>query len=169
MIHARQATATVSPFFPYLLFNPPRRDLEPRASCCALCTRQGNQDLVSVLVAEIDTGLSDTLAKGLFTLSNPDSGVVKLLVGLVGAFGVTDLRLEIVLFVDDKVANTLEVGELGVCVDVHLDDTVDDGRADLVLGRTGSTVEDQVPEGARSVSCCVRFLSGTIVFLRFID
>ena len=67
-----------------------------------------------------------------------------LLVGLVGSLGVTDLRLKVVLLVLDEVSDTGKVGPLGVGVDVHLDDTVDNGLSDLVLGRSGSTVEDKV-------------------------
>jgi hypothetical protein len=98
--------------------------------------------LTSVLVSKIDTSLPDSLGQGLFTFPNPNSGIVLLLVGLIGTFGVTDLRHEVVLLVENKVSDTGQVGELGVGVDVHLDDTVDDGSSDLILGRTGSTVED---------------------------
>lgn len=36
---------------------------------------------------------------------------------------------------------------LGVGVNVHLDNTIDDSLADLILGRTGATVEDEEPVG----------------------
>jgi len=101
-----------------------------------------SQTLVSVLVSEIDTSLPNPLGQGLFTLSDPNSGIVVLLVGLVGSVGVTDLSHEVVLLGEDKVSDTGEVSELGVGVDIHLDNTVDDGCSDLLLGRTGSTVED---------------------------
>lgn len=101
-----------------------------------------HKNLVSVLVSKINTSLPNSLRQGLFTLPNPNSGVVLLLVGLVGSFGVTDLRHEVVLFGEDKVSDTGQVGELSVGIDVHLDDTVDDGSLDFLLGRSRSTVED---------------------------
>jgi hypothetical protein len=107
--------------------------------------------LTSVLVSKIDASLPNSLRQGLFTLPNPNSGVVLLLVGLVGSLGVTDLRHEVVFLGKDKVSDTGQVGELGVGVDVHLDNTVLDGSVDLLLGRTGSTVEDEVSD---MVSCC---------------
>jgi hypothetical protein len=66
-----------------------------------------------------------------------------LLVGLVGSVGVADLRLEVTLLGLEEVAHADEVGVLGIGVDVHLDDTVGNGRLDLFLGGTGSTVEDE--------------------------
>lgn len=74
-----------------------------------------------------------------------------LLVRLVGSLGVTDLSLEVVLLVLDEVSDTGEVSPLGVGVNVHLDDTVDNGLSDLVLGRTGSTVEDKVADASAKV------------------
>lgn len=41
--------------------------------------------------------------------------------------------------------DTSEVGELGVGVDVHLNNTVGDSSLDLLLGGTGATVENEVP------------------------
>ena len=100
--------------------------------------------LVSASVAQVLASLLDTGGKGLLTLSDPNSGVVRLLVRLVGSLGVTDLGLEVVLLLEDKVSDTGKVSPLGVGVDVHLHDTVVDGLLDLVLGRSGSTVEDKV-------------------------
>lgn len=102
--------------------------------------------LVPVLVAQVDTSLLDSLDKSLFTFPNPDSGVVLLLVGLVGALGITNLSHEVVLLLEDEVTDTAEVSPLGVGVNVHLNDTVDNSLSDLILGRTGTTVEDEVPD-----------------------
>ena len=44
---------------------------------------------------------SDTLGHGLLTLTDPDTGVVVLLVGLVVTVGVTDLGLEVARLVLD--------------------------------------------------------------------
>jgi hypothetical protein len=98
--------------------------------------------LVSVLISEINTSLPNPLGQGLFTLSDPNSGIVVLLVGLISSVGVTDLSHEVVLLGKDKVSDTGQVSELSVGIDVHLDDTVNDGSSDFLLGRTGSTVED---------------------------
>lgn len=65
--------------------------------------------LIPVVVTQVGISLLDTGVKGLFTLSDPYSGIVVLLVGLVSSIGVTDLSLEVILLVLDKVTDTLEV------------------------------------------------------------
>ena len=100
----------------------------------------------TVYVAEVGAGLLDAGGEGLFALADPDAGVVELLVGLVCALGVADLGLEVAGLGLDKVADAGEVGELGVGVDVHLDDAILDGGLDLLLGRTGATVENEEAE-----------------------
>lgn len=102
--------------------------------------------LVPVFVAQVDTGFLDSLDESLLTLPNPDSGVVLLLVGLVGTIGVTNLSHEVVLLLEDEVTDTAEVSPLGVSVNVHLNNAVDNSLSDLILGRTGTTVEDKVPD-----------------------
>jgi hypothetical protein len=92
---------------------------------------------------EVLKGLLGALGHGLLTLTDPDTGVEVLLVGLVGAVGVTDLGEEVVLLVEDVVTDTGEVGPLHVSVDVDLDDTVADGLLELLLGGAGATVEDE--------------------------
>ena len=84
-----------------------------------------------------------TLAHGLLTLTDPDTGVEVLLVGLVLTIGVTDHGHEVVLLVQDVVPDTGQVGVLHVSVNVDLDDTVADGLLVLVLGGAGATVEDE--------------------------
>lgn len=93
--------------------------------------------------AKVSKGLFATRSHGLLTLANPNTRVEELLVRLVGAIGVADLAHEVVLLVQDVVADTEQVGPLRVGVDVHLDHTVADGGADLVLLGTGSAVEDE--------------------------
>lgn len=97
-----------------------------------------------VLSVEDVQSLSDSGRHGLLTLSNPDSWVEVLLVWLVLTIWVTDLRHDVVLLVEDVVTNTSEVSVLTVSVQVDLDNTVLDGGVELLLGRTGTTVEDQV-------------------------
>jgi hypothetical protein len=115
---------------------------------------------------EVGEGLSDTLAHGDLTGTDPDTRVVEpgwritladilegcsmkrnkknlLLVGLVSTVGVADLAGKVVLLADHVVADTLGVGELHVSVDVDLDDTVGDGVLELLLGGAGATVEDK--------------------------
>lgn len=84
-----------------------------------------------------------TLAHGLLTLTNPDTGVERLLVGLVGTLGVTNGGHQVVLLVQDVVTDTGQVGVLHVGVNVDLDDTVADGLLVLLLGRARATVEDE--------------------------
>lgn len=105
-------------------------------------------NLKTVLVSEIGASLTNTGGHGLLTLADPDTGVVVLLVGLVGTVGVADLGCDVVLLVEDKVADTGEVSPLGVGVDVHLYDTSVDGSGNLLLGGSGATVEDK--EAVRS-------------------
>ena len=54
-------------------------------------------------VAQICARLLDTGGKGLLTLTDPNTRVVELLVGLVSALGVADLGLEVLELVDDEV------------------------------------------------------------------
>jgi hypothetical protein len=76
--------------------------------------------LVPVVVAQIRARLLDTRVERLLTLPDPNTGVVVLLVGLVGSVRVSDLGLEVVLLVLDKVSDTGEVGPLTASAHVHL-------------------------------------------------
>lgn len=71
------------------------------------------------------------------------SWVEVLLVWLILAIWVADLLQEVVLLVEDVVSDTGEVSVLQVSVEVDLDDTVADGVEELLLGGSGSTVEDE--------------------------
>lgn len=84
-----------------------------------------------------------TLAHDLLTLTDPDTGVEVLLVGLILTIGVTDGGQEVVLLAQDVVTDTGQVGVLHVSVDVDLDDTVANGLLVLLLGGAGATVEDE--------------------------
>lgn len=106
-------------------------------------TSHRRQHLQLTSSVEVGKGLLDTHAHGLLTLANPDAGIEGLLVGLISTVGVTDLGHEVVLLVEDEVTDTGQVGELHVSVDVDLDDTVADGLLELLLGRAGTTVEDE--------------------------
>ena len=99
---------------------------------------------VRLLRAELLHGNTDTLAHGLLGLATPDTGIVKLLVGLVGASGVADLSLEVVVLLLLKGTETVPVGPLGVGINVHLDHAGLDGGLDLLIGGSGSTVHDEV-------------------------
>lgn len=61
-----------------------------------------NKYLQNVDIAEVLASLLDTGDHGLLGLADPDTGIVKLLVGLVGTIGVSDLSLEVSLFVWEK-------------------------------------------------------------------
>lgn len=86
---------------------------------------------------------SDTLGHGLLALTDPDTGVKVLLVGLVLAVGVADSGADVVLLVDHVVTDTRGVSELHVCVHVDLDNTVADSVKVLLLGGAGATMEDE--------------------------
>lgn len=92
---------------------------------------------------EVDKSLLDTGRHGLLSLTNPDTGVKVLLVRLVRSVWVSHLGQDVVLFVQDVISDTGEVGVLEVSVEVDLNDTVGDGLPKLVLARTGSAVEDE--------------------------
>ena len=76
--------------------------------------------LVLASGAQLDKSLFNSSHHGLLRLSDPDTGVVVLFVGLVLALGVSDLPLEVPFFGLIKVFETLPVRPLGVCVNVHL-------------------------------------------------
>jgi hypothetical protein len=87
--------------------------------------------------------LLDTLDHGLFTLTDEDSGIVVLLVGLAGTFGVTDLGGEVLFLSVEVISETDKVSPLGVSVNVHLDNTVGDSSVDILLSGAGTAVEDK--------------------------
>lgn len=68
--------------------------------------------LQNVDVVEILAGLLDTGEHGLLSLTDPDTGIVELLVGLVGALRVADLSLEVALLdeLSRKEKNMCELG-----------------------------------------------------------
>lgn len=102
---------------------------------------RGNLD--GVLGVEDLQSLLDAGLHGLLTLTNPDAGVVVLLVGLVSAVRVADLRVEVLDLAGDVVTDTAQVGPLQVSVEVDLDDTVADGLLELGVAGAGATVEDE--------------------------
>jgi hypothetical protein len=71
------------------------------------------------------------------------SWVEVLLVWLILSVWVADLLHDVVLLLQDVVTDTGEVGVLQIGIEVDLDDTVADGVGELLLRRTGSTVEDE--------------------------
>jgi hypothetical protein len=100
--------------------------------------------LVGALGSELLEGNLDTGDHALFGLADPDTRIVELLVGLVGARGVTNLSLQKITLILFKSTESIPVGPLSVGINVHLDDTVLNGRLNLVVGRAGSSVHDQV-------------------------
>lgn len=105
-------------------------------------TRQNNLQLTSSV--EVLKSLLDTLAHRLFTFTDPDTGVEVLLVGLISAIGVTDSSQQVILLLEDVVADTRQVGKLHISIDIDLDDAVADGFLVLGLGGAGATVENEV-------------------------
>lgn len=106
-----------------------------------LFAKKNNLQLVGSV--EVLESLLDTGGHGLLSLANPDTWVEELLVWLVLAVWVTDLLHDVVLLVQDVVPDAGEVGVLEISVQVDLDDTVGDGLLELLLGGSGSTVEDE--------------------------
>ena len=99
---------------------------------------------VLLLRAELLHRNANALAHGLLRLASPDPGIIKLLVGLVGSSGVTNLLLQKVVLLLLEGAKTVPVGPLSVGVDVHLDNAGLDGGLDLLVGGSGSSVHDEV-------------------------
>ena len=64
---------------------------------CVGWKREGKY-LQNVDVSKILASLLDTNSHGLLGLTNPDTGIVELLVGLGGTIRVSDLGLEVALF-----------------------------------------------------------------------
>lgn len=73
----------------------------------------------------------------------PDTRVILLLVGLVRALGVADLRVEVLDVLGHVVADTAEVGPLEIGVEVDLDDAVRDGLLELRRRGAGAAVEHE--------------------------
>src|SRR5205823_1514066 len=98
---------------------------------------------------EVDQGLLDTSRHRLFTLTDPDTRIKILLVGLVVACSalalsllatlmrptvrVSNLLHDVVLFVQHVVPDAGKVGVLEVSVEVDLDDAVSNGSLELLL------------------------------------
>jgi hypothetical protein len=106
-------------------------------------TRCGDLGLVRALAVEFVHGHAATFNHAFLCLADPHTGVIKFLVGLIWACGVSNLTLQVVMLVLFKFAQTIPVCPLSVGINVHLDNTVFNGTLDLVIGRTGSTVHDQ--------------------------
>lgn len=68
-------------------------------------------------IAKILASDLDTLNHGLFSLTDPDTRIVDLLVGLVGSFRVANLSLQIGLLLHVEVPDALPVSPLSVCAD----------------------------------------------------
>mmetsp|Transcript_24332 Transcript_24332/g.75114 ORF Transcript_24332/g.75114 Transcript_24332/m.75114 type:complete len:425 (-) Transcript_24332:155-1429(-) len=100
--------------------------------------------LEDVDALEVFHGLSEALDGGFFGGAEGHAGVVVLFVGFVGAVGVADLLLEVVVVLGLVLADAVPEGPLGVGVDVHLDGARFDGVADFFLRGAGAAVEDEV-------------------------
>lgn len=74
--------------------------------------------------AKVLETLGNTDRHGLLTLTNPDTRIEVLLVWLVLSIWVANLFHEVVLLVEDIVANTSQVGVLQIGIEVDLNDTV---------------------------------------------
>ena len=93
---------------------------------------------------EVVQGLGGALLHRLLTLADPLPGVEQALVGrAVGVLLGADRQLEALHVGDHVIPDGVAVGELHVSVEVDLDDTVADSRQELLLGGTGTTVEDE--------------------------
>mmetsp|Transcript_86871 Transcript_86871/g.137786 ORF Transcript_86871/g.137786 Transcript_86871/m.137786 type:complete len:253 (+) Transcript_86871:76-834(+) len=97
----------------------------------------------NIHTSEILEALLHAFHGGFLCGADAGAGVVVLLVGLVLAIRVANLRLQIVVVLGFKVTDTVPVGPLRVRVDVHLDDTIIDGFSDILDIRATATVEDE--------------------------
>jgi len=100
--------------------------------------------LESIDILEVLASLLDSFGHRLLPLTNPDTRVVVLLVGLIFALRIANLRFQVTLLLLEVVPHADEIGKLGVGVNIHLDNTVVDGGVDFLLSRAGSTMEDKV-------------------------
>ena len=99
--------------------------------------------LISVATIESLEGNLDTSNHRLLRLSDPDTRIVVLLVGLLRTLGITDLTLEVVLLLLIEVSETSPISPLGIGINVHLDDSTLDSGGDLLREGTATTVEDE--------------------------
>ncbi len=72
----------------------------------------------------------------LFRFPHPNPGIVKFLVGLVRAIRIPNLALQVVVLFCFKLANAFPGCPLCVGIDVHLDHSISDCLANLLLRRT---------------------------------
>jgi len=100
--------------------------------------------LESIDILEVLASLLDSFGHRLLPLTNPDTRVVVLLVGLIFALRIANLRFQVALLLLEVVPHADEISKLGVGVNIHLDNTVVDGGVDFLLSRAGSTMEDKV-------------------------
>lgn len=79
----------------------------------------------------------------LFCLTDPDTRIVILLIGLVGTSGVSNLTLEVIVLFLFECTETIPIRPLSIRVNVHLDDTIRDCLGNLIISGTGTTVHDK--------------------------
>mmetsp|Transcript_12777 Transcript_12777/g.39245 ORF Transcript_12777/g.39245 Transcript_12777/m.39245 type:complete len:251 (+) Transcript_12777:1602-2354(+) len=94
-------------------------------------------------VSEALAGLLDALYHSLFSLSDPDSRVVELLVRLVLSVRISNLALQVTLLRLVKVLDAAPVCPLHISIDVHLDDAALHGLGNLLRGRPRAAVHDE--------------------------
>lgn len=88
-------------------------------------------------------GNTATLDHFLLGCTDPNTGVIELLVGLVGSGGVANLALKVIVLGSFELTKAIPVGPLSVGVNVHLDNTVPDSLGNFLICRTGSAVHNE--------------------------
>ena len=125
-------------------------------------TRLGNLGLVLALATKFLHRYTASFNHTLFRFADPDTRIVALLVGLVGAVGVTNLALQVVVLAGFKLAKSIPVGPLRIRVNVHFDYAVLDRRGNFFIGRSRSTVHHQ--KDGFVISTSQLFLSVGLMF-----
>jgi hypothetical protein len=101
-----------------------------------------------VLVQHVDTlqvlgNIAQLVGHGLFGRSERHTGIVVLLVGLIGPVRVANLSLQVRTVLEFVRTNTIPKRPLRIGIDIHLDDTGINRVPDIFGRRTTTTVKDK--------------------------
>mmetsp|Transcript_11188 Transcript_11188/g.16984 ORF Transcript_11188/g.16984 Transcript_11188/m.16984 type:complete len:213 (-) Transcript_11188:668-1306(-) len=98
---------------------------------------------VSSLTSQLLHSETDTGNHALLGLTDPYTGIVELLVGLLISVGVSNLTLKVITVGSLELTKSVPVSPLGISINIHLDDSVLDGLSNLRIGGSGSSVHDK--------------------------
>src|SRR5882762_8488559 len=99
---------------------------------------------VPVDAIQILEGHFQPFGKTFFGLAQPYPWIVMFFIRLGGTFGVAQLTLEITFVLLVEFQDAIPESPLQVGIDIHLDGSIADGFADLVLGTAAAAMEYEI-------------------------